>query len=655
MKRIAVISNCQGEGLALCLKTMNPDIRADFYITTDLQNGKQDLSTLLQTYDLIFAQTIIANDIPIEFSQKVFYFPVIAFSAFHPDMTYLRGKKLDGSIETVESQMVIYHSSIAIFGYLHGLNVEQTLSFYNPYVFSRLGYFDNWNNARKQLLEEAAKVDFPLNSLLSNWEKRGCFMYSFNHPYLHVMSDIANVLMQKVGIPIVSKNCSQFLADPLQIMPVWPIYPEIATRYGLEGDYAFKRHHPHGIINLRAFVESSYIQYAKYERESLEPLNFRIEEFNKLLGFSNETISLPPSKNIPESNPYKGLPDFHFWKKSLATVPIEEIDPVVQTRFKIFRSQKIATAGSCFAQHIARTLSREGFNYFITEPAPNDIDIATASTRNYGVFSARYGNIYTARQLVQLINRVYGKYTPEDQYWLRKDGRCIDPFRPQIEPEGFINEQVAEISRQQHFSAVRTMLEHMDVFIFTLGLTEGWRSRHDGAVFPLAPGVVANGNDFTRYEFVNFDIDEVTRDVETFLEQLSTINPKCKVILTVSPVPLIATYEPQHVLLATTYSKAILRVAAENIVKRYAHVDYFPSYEIITGNFNKGRYFADDLRTVTDNGVAHVMRIFLKHYMHTISFDTKATHAQKTQGLEKSKIKQSLFDIVCDEEAIARF
>lgn len=654
--KIVVISNCQGEGLANCLQAMNPRVEVNFCLVTELQNGNRNISDLLSSYDYIFAQKFISDSVPSEFSQKVFYFPSIAFSAFHPDITYLRGRRHGGNIETVESLMVSYHSSIAVFGYLHGLTVEQILGFYNPFVFSRLGYIDGWNDARELLLDEGMDVGMPLNALFTKWAKRGCFMYSFNHPELKVISDIAVTLMRSANIPVINNNGSQFLQDPLKAMPVWPVYPEVAARYGMEGDYAFKRHDPHSVIDLRTFVEDSYSNYANYERESLEPLNFKMEDFNRLLGFSEQTEAkaISGSESQKSSNPYANIPDFQFWKKSFAAVPINAVDPVTRPKFTVEKSQKIATAGSCFAQHIARTLSRNGFNYFVTEPAPDDMDKATAHARNYGVFSARYGNIYTVRQLVQLIDRVYGSYIPEDEYWIRKDGRFVDPFRPQVEPEGFVSLESAEESRKQHFFAVRTMLEEMDVFVFTLGLTEGWRSRHDGAVFPLAPGVAGGEMDLTRYEFVNFNSNEVSHDIEIFLQKLALINPKCRVILTVSPVPLIATYEPQHALVATTYSKSVLRVAAEQIRAQYSNVEYFPSYEIIAGSFNRGKYFESDLRSVTDEGVAHVMRLFLKHYMTQGIDETEFNLKHKPTQLEIEK-KKALFDIVCDEEAIAKF
>lgn len=553
--------------------------------------------------------------------------------------------------------MVSYHSAIALFGYIQGLTVDQILGFYNPYVFSKLGYIDEWDEARKLLINEGNSVGIALNEAFSSWASRGCFMYSFNHPELKVVADIAAALMKKSGIEIINNNVSNFLADPLKAMPIWPIYPAIADRYGMKGDYAFKRHDPHGVIDLRTFVENSYANYDNYERNTLEPLNFHLEFFKERLGFSTLVNRDDPisSKVSQSSNPYANLPEAQFWKKSVATVPMDEVDPVSSPSFKVEKTQKIATAGSCFAQHIARTLSRNGFNYFVSETAPEGMDSETSHARNYGVFSARYGNLYTARQLTQLVDRAFGQYNPEDLYWIRKDGRYVDPFRPQIEPDGFLTLEAAEKSREEHFKAVRTMLQEMDVFVFTLGLTEGWRSRHDGAIFPLAPGVAGGEMDSERYEFVNFTADEVTRDLEKFLDQLAKINKNCKVILTVSPVPLIATYENDHALVATTYSKAVLRVAAQNVKIRHPNVEYFPSFEIITGSFNKGQYFEDDLRSVKEEGVSHVMHLFLKHYMLKNSNDATENHSQQKSEITTQTKKSNLFDIVCDEEAIAKF
>ena len=46
-------------------------------------------------------------------------------------------------------------------------------------------------------------------------------------------------------------------------------------------------------------------------------------------------------------------------------------------------------------------------------------------------------------------------------------------------------------------------------------------------------------------------------------------------------------------------------------------VTYFPSYEIVMSGRDGVPYFAADRRSVTEEGVAHVMRIFMKHYVRS--------------------------------------
>ena len=314
------------------------------------------------------------------------------------------------------------------------------------------------------------------------------------------------------------------------------------------------------------------------------------------------------------THPYKQLPDKAFWRRSVAGKPAAEVDPVGAFSLQIGPQIKVATAGSCFAQHIARHLRSSGFNYYIAEPGHPILPSKVRKEHNYGLFSARYGNVYTARQLWQLLRRAYGEFSPAEEAWVEPDGSVKDPFRPSTQPGGFVSVAEMEADRRHHLAAVREMFETLDVFVFTLGLTECWLSRADGAAFPLCPGVEGGVFDAEKYAFYNQTVEDVVADMSAFIDRLAIINKTAEIILTVSPVPLMATAEPDaHVLTATTYSKAVLRVAAETLCKRYERVHYFPSYEIITGSFNRGRYYSDDLRDVTEEGVEHVMRLFLQH------------------------------------------
>lgn len=355
-------------------------------------------------------------------------------------------------------------------------------------------------------------------------------------------------------------------------------------------------------------------------------------------------------------HPYRSLPQGNFWKPSIAEPSYDRVDPVISGKFRITRSDQVATAGSCFAQHIARHLRGAGFSYLVTEAPHPLVPAELAQKYGYGLFTARYGNIYTSRQLLQLLYRAYGLFQPEDDLWVRPDGRIVDPFRPQIQPNGFASMAEYRADRVQHFAAVRRAIEKLDVFVFTLGLTEGWVSRVDGAAYPLCPGVAGGTFEPEKHLFLNLRVNEIIDDMQEAIACIRARNAQARFILTVSPVPLVATAEPRSVLVSTTYSKSVLRVAAEELASQTPWIAYFPSYEIVTGQHTKGHYFADDLRSVTEEGVNRVMELFFRHYvasptreMSTAPQTPVATEPQPNpEGVRRS------LAVMCDEEALAR-
>jgi GSCFA family len=352
--------------------------------------------------------------------------------------------------------------------------------------------------------------------------------------------------------------------------------------------------------------------------------------------------------------PYKELPDSAFWKRSVAEPLWTTVDPVLSAPFKITQTMRVATAGSCFAQHIARHLKNSGYNYYVRERAPRCIHPEVALHYNYGTFSARFGNVYTTRQLRQLIDRALNLFIPEEPFWF-KDGGYVDPFRPQIQPVPFSSIREAELDRASHLKAVRHMLESMDVFVFTLGLTESWESLSDGSVFPVCPGCGAGTFDSSLYQFKNFTYEEILDDLIYVTNTIRALNPSCRFIFTVSPVPLIATADLNHVLTATTYSKAVLRVAAETAVKQTPMSVYFPSFEIVSGAHTRGRYFEQDLRGIREEGVEHVMGVFFRHFTDRQPETADAQRSQKCLSDFQFTPTSNSMDVVCDEEILDKF
>jgi hypothetical protein len=313
--------------------------------------------------------------------------------------------------------------------------------------------------------------------------------------------------------------------------------------------------------------------------------------------------------------PYAGVPREAKWREAMAGAP-GECRPFAGSKFTISRTDRLASAGSCFAQRIAQALKAQGYSYLVTEPGGPFLTAPMRAEQGFGVYSARYGNVYTAAQLLQLFRRAYGEFVPDEPFWRNDVGRIVDPFRPLAVPGGFADEAEALADRARHLAAVRAMFGTLDVFIYTLGLTEHWRSRATDAVYPAAPGCGLGGVfDASLHEFHNSGVAEVTGQMNAFIAALGQVNPKARIILTVSPVPLAATFSGGHVLTATGYSKAVLRVAAQELADAFEHVAYFGSYEIVTATGDSAAYFEADRRSVSDAAVAHVLSCFRAQFL----------------------------------------
>ncbi len=337
-------------------------------------------------------------------------------------------------------------------------------------------------------------------------------------------------------------------------------------------------------------------------------------------------------------HPYSDLPEKSFWKRSVSNRHYADLE-ALWNGMPLKRSDGIATAGSCFAQHIGSNLQRRGANFMDVEPAPLFLGDTEARKWGFGVFSCRYGNIYTTRQLIQLFDEAFGTRQVEDDVW-QKDQRYFDALRPSIDPVGQDTPEMVRELRQSHLAQVRTMFETLDLFVMTMGLTEAWMSTKDGTVYPTAPGTIAGTYDNADYTFVNFNYREVYADLEEFWQKLLQVNPQARMLLTVSPVPLQATASDDHVLVATTYSKSTLRAVAGDFTSATDGVFYFPSYEIITSPPGRGMYFDPDWRNVNQYGVDYVMT----HFFAGLRGGDFSADPSQTGGEE--------IDVVCDEEAM---
>lgn len=329
----------------------------------------------------------------------------------------------------------------------------------------------------------------------------------------------------------------------------------------------------------------------------------------------------PPLGTKKPPSPYRGNPPRTFWRSAVTGRSAQELEGFYKKKFTIEPGLPIATCGSCFAQHITQHLRANGYRMLDAEPKPPWMTEENSRRFGFGAYSARYGNIYYVRQLLQLTQEALTSYEPQDWIW-RREERFFDALRPCVEPDGFASSEEVQIHRQQHIRKVQQVLKHARVFVFTFGLTEGWEHVDHGTVYPTAPGTVCGSYDEGAMRLHNFTYSEVLEDFLAFRELIKKQNPSLKFIITVSPVALAATATDAHVLTATVHSKAVLRAVAGELAASCSDVDYFPSFELITGQASRGEFWDETQRGVTQAGVAAAMKYFFsEHPSQTMSED----------------------------------
>lgn len=253
----------------------------------------------------------------------------------------------------------------------------------------------------------------------------------------------------------------------------------------------------------------------------------------------------------------------------------------------IRKGTRVVSMGSCFATEIRKHLVRRGY-------------ATDASVPPWGLVY----NSFCARQELQRFT--YG-FDPVERWW-EVDGALHDPYRRGVV---WTNEDERERELFEYVGAATALLRDADVFVLTLGLAEVWSSRADGAVFWQVPPAGVRDPD-SKHDFWLSTVEDNRDELEIVSAYVETLAPAIPIIVTVSPVPLRATFTEENVVVANARSKATLVLAAAEFAQAHDDVFYFPSYEIATAT--SPNPYEKDNRHVTDETVEAIMRVFFATY-----------------------------------------
>jgi GSCFA family len=241
----------------------------------------------------------------------------------------------------------------------------------------------------------------------------------------------------------------------------------------------------------------------------------------------------------------------------------------------------VVAFGSCFARHISDHLAAIGYRV-----ESRRSDKAYISVMGDGIV-----NTYA---ILQQFEWAWEGKVPEVPLWHGYEGQ-----------EFGYDEQVRLETKR--------IFDTADVFIVTLGLSEIWYDEPTGQVFWRA---VPQANfDPARHKFRVATHSENLANLAAMHAIIRKHRPQARIVVTLSPIALTATFRPVAGIVANSVSKANLRSALDEFFSAYGADDrlhYFPSYEIATACFD--RPYAPDRRHVHVHVLEFNMRMFERYY-----------------------------------------
>jgi tetratricopeptide (TPR) repeat protein len=294
--------------------------------------------------------------------------------------------------------------------------------------------------------------------------------------------------------------------------------------------------HAHAHFRLsQVYAQEGHRELAELHLTEAARLNPNIREqvSKDLLEIESGKLEVKRAVNrarYPSTKLLKG--DFaDLFQKEFANT-FKDVAPFISSESKIF------TMGSCFAKEIAKSFMRVGYQA-------------------------------THLEVTEVVNTTFAN-------------RClVDWLAGQL--QGSVAERIEElVAKLGTKEAVIGRIKEAALFVLTLGVAPVFFDRKTGDFIMPRPSSLNTLALAEKYEFRTTSVEDNVSNILHVIGYIRSVNPHGRIFLTVSPVPLGMTFEYASAVIADCVSKSVLRVAADQVVRRgLAGVHYWPSFEIV--------------------------------------------------------------------------
>ena len=263
--------------------------------------------------------------------------------------------------------------------------------------------------------------------------------------------------------------------------------------------------------------------------------------------------------------------------------------PISNSQFPIDYNSKVVSLGSCFAENMA-----EKFDFFKFQNSCNP-----------------FGILFHPLAIEKIISKAINKtfFTEEDVFFLNERWHCFDVHSDlsNANKDEFLqtlNELVKSTNKQ---------ISEASHIIITYGTSWIYRNKQ-------TEKVVANCHKVPQNQFNKeiLPVEVIEKSIQITIDLIESVNPKCAVIFTISPV--------RHIkdgFVENQRSKANLICALHATFEtRHLIQSYFPSYEIMMDELRDYRFYAEDMLHPNQVAIDYIWKLFCETMISEKAFPT---------------------------------
>jgi len=242
--------------------------------------------------------------------------------------------------------------------------------------------------------------------------------------------------------------------------------------------------------------------------------------------------------------------------------------PALAPRFKIKRTDKVFTIGSCFTSTFETALKDYGCHVPVA-----DFDVPKTE------FNMNGRNLlvdYVPGTLRQKILAAYDQEMLHPEAGIEEDNGNFSDL--------FLHVQAPPVSRERLFerrNEIAQLYKHVlssDVVLITLGYAECWYDLHYGCYLNKPPSFFELRKNPMRYVFRRMEYQDCFEALGQAIKCLAKQNKR--ILMMIAPMPFGESFSPEDIVMASSYSKSVLRCAVQKIWETFPQVDYFPCFEV---------------------------------------------------------------------------